>query len=429
MRGAGRRAACASSSTAVIVLSAVIAALILLVIDAAPALAASSTASLVHISDNPDFAPYDELPAPPHISAKTAILIDEDTGRIIFSRKANNHVGPASTTKIMTGLLVLEHLPLDKKVTISPRAAGTGGSALGLQAGTTYTVEQLLKTLLITSANDAAVALAEATSGSVSAFVELMNEKAQSLGLENTHFRNPHGLHEDGHYSSAYDLAKLTATALQNEVFRAIVGTKRYEFVRADGSVVKLKNSNKLMREVSWVTGVKTGSTPVAGDCLVSSGSYRGINLIAVVLGEPDSPTPEDDKRWEDSLELLQYGLSLYRKVVVVNEGDALFEVDVPFRPSKPLRAVAENTLVLANVYAQEEVQALVRKRSVHWPVQAGDRLGTLLVRVSGSEVDTVDLVAEESAWYAPMSYLIATSAVHLPQDLVVAQLARAALQ
>jgi D-alanyl-D-alanine carboxypeptidase (penicillin-binding protein 5/6) len=361
------------------------------------------------------------LPTPPHISAKTAILVDPDSGRILFSRKANDHVPMASTAKIMTALVVLEHLPLDAKITVSQKAVETIGSGVGLQVGESLTVEQLLNALLIRSGNDAAVALAEGVAGSVEDFVDLMNEKAAALELKNTHFRNPHGMNTKGNYSSARDLATITAAAFEDETFAAIVDTETYILPRPDGTSLILENSNKLLHDLPWVTGVKTGSTPLSGGCLVSSGNRGGISLIAVVLGESDY-----DKRWEDCQELLEYGFSLYRRVLVVTRGDSLFEVAVPFRPDDPLDVVAARTLVVP-VFMEDEVRTSVRAQKVRWPVEAGEPLGSLAVTVAGETVDSIDLVAGGAVDSPSLAATLGDLTRSLPPGIRLAQVLRPA--
>ncbi len=242
--------------------------------------------------------------APPVIHAKAAILVDMGTGRVLYSHDANACRRMASTTKIMTALLVLDTLPLDRVVTVSPRAAGVGEWSLGLKAGDRLTVKQLLYGALVYSANDAAFALAEACSGSMEAFVKKMNQRAAAFGLSNTHYVNPDGLDAPGQYSSARDLAILARRAMRNAEFRAIVGTVTYSItLPGQSKPFAFRNVNKLLGTASWVTGIKTGSTNQAGICLVASGSENGKSVISVVLGEASAP-----QTWSDSKALLTYG-------------------------------------------------------------------------------------------------------------------------
>ncbi len=429
-RGAGRctAAACAPATLPfflAVVLLALLALLTLVGPAASPVLAASAETPAADASGNPGFSALQpgELPAPPSVSAKSAILVEQDTGHILFSKKANYERPMASTTKIMTAILVLERLSLDEVLTVPLEATGVIGSVAGLRWGETFTVRQLLHALLISSGNDAAITLAVATAGSVEAFVRLMNERAASLGLKHTRFLNPHGLNREGQYSSAYDLAMMTMVAMKNETFRKIVNKSSYVLVRPDGTSLKLKNSNRLVKEVSWVTGVKTGSTPASGACLVSSGSKKGISLIAVVLGEADS-----DQRFADGKELLEYGFSLYRTVVVVSKNQPVYDVTVPFRPDEPLHVVAAKALTLT-AFAEDEVQTAIRKRAVHWPVEAGDRLGTLLVTVAGTQVDTVDLIASGPVERPTLAYYLGRLNGSWPPGLPLARVLQTAMQ
>jgi D-alanyl-D-alanine carboxypeptidase len=335
--------------------------------------------------------PLDAI-APPSLSATAAIVVDMDSGRIVFSHNANSREEMASTTKIMTAILVLESLPLDKKVTIPNGAGGTAGSSLGLRSGDKYTVEQLLYTMLVSSANDAAVALAQAAAGSVKNFVAEMNTKAEALGLTNTHFANPHGLHAEKHFASAKDLATLTRYAMKNPEFRRIVRTRQYELYRpGQADPLELKNSNALLKQAAWVTGVKTGSTPYADYCLVASGKREGISLVAVLLG-----SASDELRWKESMGLLEHGFSRYSRTVLVDQGELLAELQTPDELGRKVRLVADRTVV-ATLFEDETVTRIVRvDQNVVLPVEVGDVYGTIEFSMDGKKMDSVDLVAAQ---------------------------------
>lgn len=221
------------------------------------------------------------------ISAQAYVVMDADTGEMFAAQNADLRLPCASTTKIMTALLVLESLPLEKPVTISEAHTLAEGSKMYLRAGERVSVSDLLYGLLLASGNDAALALAEAAAGTVEAFVVRMNEKAVQLGLENTHFQNPSGLPDENHYSSAEDLAKLMAAAVQNETFARICGTREAVL---DGRAVV--NHNRLLHTVEGVDGGKTGYTKAAGRCLVSTAIRSNRRLVVVTLNAPDD--------WED---------------------------------------------------------------------------------------------------------------------------------
>jgi D-alanyl-D-alanine carboxypeptidase (penicillin-binding protein 5/6) len=240
----------------------------------------------------------------PLVNAHSAVLMDAATGKVLFRKNYQDIMAPASTTKIMTAILALEKLPPDRKVHISKNGATHEGTSLKLVCGEQKTVRELLYGSLLVSGNDAAVALAEAVSGSESKFARLMSEKAKQLGMTNTCFKNASGLPVIGHYSTAYDMAVLTRYALKNRNFAAIVATK-YKTVSGPrpGEVRKLQNHNKLLWKYPYTTGVKTGYTVNAGGCLISSASRSGKTLIAVVL--------KTAAIYNDCIKLFNYGFGL----------------------------------------------------------------------------------------------------------------------
>ena len=236
---------------------------------------------------------------PPSLSAKSAILMDADSGRVLLAQNADARSRIASTTKILTGLLVCEQMALEKTVRVPKEAVGLEGSSMYLTAGEQITVRELLYGLLLRSGNDAAAALAILCDGSAARFAERMNARAAQLGMENSHFCNPSGLDEDGHFSTARDLALLTRAALRNAAFREAVGTKCITL----GSRV-LENHNRLLWRYPGANGVKTGYTRAAGRVLVSSASRGGRTLIAVTICDPND--------WDDHIALLDYGFSAF---------------------------------------------------------------------------------------------------------------------
>lgn len=242
--------------------------------------------------------------AAPSVSAQAYVLYDADTGEVYASREAHKRLPCASTTKIMTALVALEQLPLDASVTVAREHTLAEGSRMYLRDGETVSVSDLLYGLLLASGNDAAVALADAAAGSTERFAALMNQKAAALGLRDTHFTNPSGLHDAEHYSSAYDLAVLMAAAMKNEDFAKITGTRE---VALTGRT--LANHNKLLHTVQGVDGGKTGYTKAAGRCLVSTALRNGRRLIAVTINAPSD--------WSDHAKLYDYGFSQYTEQVL----------------------------------------------------------------------------------------------------------------
>ena len=239
-----------------------------------------------------------QLAPPPQVSAKSAALLDGTTGECLYEKNGDQRALIASTTKIMTGLLVCEAGDLDRTVTVPETAAGTEGSSMYLKSGETLTRRELLYGMMLHSGNDAALTLAISISGSEAAFVRQMNRRACALNLTQTHFANPHGLDSGENYSTALDLARLAQAALQNEQFRAVVSTKT---ITCAGRM--LTNHNKLLWRYDGCIGVKTGYTRHAGRILVSAAERSGRMLIAVTISDPDD--------WRDHVSLLDYGFAV----------------------------------------------------------------------------------------------------------------------
>ncbi len=245
----------------------------------------------------------------PKINSRSAVVIDRKSKNIIYGKNENVKKAMASTTKIMTAMVVIQNTNLNNTVEISKKAAGTGGSRLGLKAGDKITVKDLLYGLLLRSGNDCAVALAEYVAGSVQEFSNLMNQNAQMLGLNNTHFVTPHGLDEEEHYTTAYELAILADYALNNELFAQIVNKKSYT-ININKNSKTLNNTNELLGNLNGVYGVKTGFTNGAGRCLVTSIKRGNLDVICVVLG---ADTKKD--RTRDSAKLIEYTFNKYEEI------------------------------------------------------------------------------------------------------------------
>ena len=245
----------------------------------------------------------------PKINSRSAVVIDRKSKNIIYGKNENVKKAMASTTKIMTAMVVIKNTNLNNIVEISKKAAGTGGSRLGLKAGDKVTVKDLLYGLLLRSGNDCAVALAEYVAGSVQEFSNLMNQNAQMLGLNNTHFVTPHGLDEEEHYTTAYELAILADYALNNELFAQIVNKKSYT-ININKNSKTLNNTNELLGNLNGVYGVKTGFTNGAGRCLVTSIKRGNLDVICVVLG---ADTKKD--RTRDSAKLIEYTFNKYEEI------------------------------------------------------------------------------------------------------------------
>ncbi len=308
----------------------------------------------------------------PGVSARGAVLIEADSGEIIFGQNENARLSMASTTKIMTALVALEALPLNTPVTVTEASVGVEGSSIYLTVGETLTLEDLLYALLLESANDAAETIAVAVAGDVPAFADLMNEKAAELGLENTHFVNPHGLDAEGHYTTAKELAILTAAALENEDFRRICSTKRHTIpLRGNEGVRLLINHNRLLSSYDGCIGVKTGYTKKTGRCLVSAAERDGVRLVAVTLGAPND--------WQDHTEMLDYGFSLYDAVTLCEPG--FYNAPMPLVSGTHEYVMVENvdTLTVTLPRDHGRIECVVERRRFDFaPLAVGDTVGRL---------------------------------------------------
>jgi len=258
--------------------------------------------------------------SPLELNARSCIVLDRLSKTIIYGKNEDNKVKMASTTKIMTATVIIENCDLNQTIEVSKKAAGTGGSRLGLKTGDKITIRDLLYGLMLCSGNDAAVALAETAGGSVAGFSEMMNNKAKELGLYNSHFESPHGLDSNGHYTTAYELALLTDYALKNETFANIVGTKNYT-VTINGYPKSLNNTNELLGVLNGVYGVKTGFTNGANRCLVTACKRGDMDIICIVLG-----CDTKKFRTSDSVKLIEYAFKNFEYVNIGKLVDDKFE-------------------------------------------------------------------------------------------------------
>ena len=251
----------------------------------------------------------------PSVSAECALLLDADSRSALAEKNADKRMAPASTTKIMTALVALETCDINKIVDVSPDAVGVEGSSVYLYAGERITMIDLLYAMLLESANDAAAAIAIEVGGSIENFSGLMNARAREMGLRDTHFVNPHGLYDDEHYTTARELALIAAEALDNEVFRRIVSSKKHTLVAVQGNTRMLYNHNKMLSLYKDAIGVKTGFTKKSGRTLVSAAERDGLTLIAVTLNAPDD--------WNDHAAMLDAGFAGYEHFYVAPAGFA----------------------------------------------------------------------------------------------------------
>ncbi len=319
--------------------------------------------------------------------ADCACVINGATGEVVFSKNINKKHAMASTTKIMTALLALENSNMDDIVTVSANAASQEGSSAYIAENMQLYMRDMLYGLMLNSGNDAAVAIAEHISGSVEAFVDIMNERAVSMGLRNTHFVNPNGLYDPEHYTTAADLAFIARCAMNDPRFREIVGTKTYQAqpLNAEG-VLYFSNHNKMFDLYEGATGIKTGYTEDTGRCLVSSAKRNDMEFIAVTL--------DDNEDWNDHMQMLDYAFASHYPKKVVEEG---MNVKVAEVDGKKYNIVAAGDFTIPfKENGRTEVQLISHMASdLHSPINAGEKIGYLEIRCNGTEVGSVDIVSQ----------------------------------
>lgn len=321
-------------------------------------------------------------------SAVSAILIEAETGAVISEKNADERRAMASTTKIMTAILTIEAGDLDKEFTVDSYAIMVEGTSMGLQQGDRVSRRDLLYGILLPSGNDAANAAAVSVGGSISAFVKMMNEKAEKLGLKNTRFVTPSGLDADGHYTTARDLAELAAYAMKNETFREIVSSKSktLEFGNPPYSRT-LYNSNKMLSKYDGAIGIKTGFTDNARRCLVSAAERNGVTLIAVTLSDADD--------WNDHIKMLDYGFSKVKSYPLETGCNAQTAV---VGSGKTVGVFAESAQIALTPEDRERLERrVILPRMVYGGVVQGQELGELQFVLDGKTVKTVPLFARET--------------------------------
>lgn len=346
---------------------------ILLMVSCLTVVADSSITSAVTLSEREIKVPAGAKAAAPDLWAAAAVLTDGESGRVLYEKNAHQRLPIASTTKIMTALVVRDRAALSDKVTISPQAAAVGEQTVGLVAGETLTVEDLLWALLVLSANDAGQALAEHTAGSVQAFADLMNQKAASLGAADSHFVNPHGLDQAGHYSSAYDLAIMGGELMKDPVLAKMVASTSHSIPGPPGQPARiLQGHNEILNQYQGADGIKTGYTAGAGFCLVASAKRENKQLVSVVLNSPH--------RASDTIALFDYGFSSTVRVVFMANGQKLGSSRVSAFPRRYVAVVPQATLAALSLKGSGDVfrvrTTIARKAS--GDVKKGAPLGTV---------------------------------------------------
>ncbi len=327
------------------------------------------------------------------INAKSAILIEYNTGKILYDMNSDEKLAPASITKIMSLILVMEALEegkitLDTKVTASEHAASLGGSQIWLEPGEVMTIDELLRATVIASANDATVALAEAVAGSEEGFVSMMNKKAEQLGMKNTNFVNSYGLDAEGHLTTAYDVALMSAELIKHELIR------KYSSVKMDslrGGESELVNTNKLIRYYEGCFGLKTGTTGKAGSCLAAAAERDGLTLIAVVLG---ASTSKD--RFSGAAKLLDYGFANYSFVEVQPNQSEFTAIPVKKGIARSVMPVTNETLPLLLKKGDEKnlSQSFTLEEELTAPIKKGDIVGYVHICLAGEEIGVIPIIS-----------------------------------
>lgn len=349
-------------------------------------LAAGSASARAFASDGGSYAP--------RVSAQAYIVVEETTGRALAAGNESARLPIASTTKILTALLALEQANPHERFGVDPAAIKVEGTSMGLREGDTVDLWTLANGMLLASGNDAANAAAVRIAGSIPGFAELMNRRAAELGMANSHFVTPSGLHSEAHYSSAADMATLARTALQNEDFAAICGQTSAKLQYGNPPFDRwLTNHNRLLRAYPGCIGIKTGFTKKAGRCLVSAARRDGVTLVCVTLNAPND--------WNDHARLLDYAFSQVTLSPLAVSTDGLrVKVVGGLADSVPARPVGEAVSCLTAAEQAELQQMVLLPRFCYAPVRRGDAVGTIVHRYRGFEVARTELVAAADVPY-----------------------------
>lgn len=336
---------------------------------------------------------------PSSINSRSCVVFDRNSHMILYGKNENSQVKMASTTKIMTAIIVIENSNLKDTVEVSKKAASTGGSRLGLKAGDKITVHDLLYGLMLVSGNDAAVCLAEHVGGNIEGFANLMNKKASELSLSNTHYESPHGLDSDGHYTTAYELAVLSDYALKNETFSKIVATKSYT-VTINGYPKNLSNTNELLGNLNGIYGIKTGFTNGANRCLVTACKRNDMDIICVVLGA-------DTKKFrtQDSVKLIEFAFKNYTYINANDIANKAFEnwekdniekIYIDKSSSLPELSLnlLENPIISINKNSANNIDSYISiYPDLEAPINSDTILGTLTLTSENEEIVTLNII------------------------------------
>lgn len=331
------------------------------------------------------------------LNVGSAVLIEQNSGQVLYNQNMHEKLRPASVTKVMTILLIMEAIDSGKlsytdKIPCSEKAAGMGGSQIWLDVREELTIDEMLKAICVVSANDCTVAMAEYLAGSEEAFVNQMNAKAKELGMNDTTFKNCHGIDEDGHVTSAYDIALMSRELLTKHPSITKYTTIYMDSLR-DGKS-SLVNTNKLVRNYKGATGLKTGSTSVALYNLSASATRNDLSLIAVIMKAPTSPI-----RFAEAQKLLDYGFNNFEYKKLANKNDLIKEISVDKGIENSVNAILENDsgVLIQKGQNKDIVQSVQLTDSINAPVYAGQVLGNVTYSLNGNEIGNVNIVAEKS--------------------------------
>lgn len=330
----------------------------------------------------------------PDVNALSAVLIDADTGRVLWGKNENEPMAMASTTKIMTAIITLENADIQDKVTVSKNATLAPPVKMHLQQGEELTLEQLLYALLMQSSNDAAVAIAEKVGGSVENFCQMMNKKAIELGCTDTEFVTPNGLDKGNHHSTAKDMALIGAYAIKNEEFIRISNTQNVSFT-SNKKNYSIVNKNQLLNSYNGAIGIKTGFTGKAGHCFVGAAKRGDVTLVSVVLASGWG-TAGKAKKWSDTREILNYGFDNYKKYSIIGDN-----TDICVDKAKVSKTVLEYKNSVELLLNENERNSIKFENSVpdmiEAPINAGDKIGVGKIYIGNEKVAEVDIIATES--------------------------------
>lgn len=331
-------------------------------------------------------------------NAESGILIEYSTGKILYSKKIDEKLAPASMTKIMTLLLIMEAIEegkinLDDNISISTNASSMGGSQVFLDPNTEMKAEELIKSIAIASANDSAVAMAEAISGTTANFVSRMNSRAKELGCKNTNFKNVHGLDEEGHYSTAYDMSLIARELLKHEQILKYTSTYEAYLNKPNGTSTWMVNTNKLIKYYTGLDGLKTGFTKTAGYCLTSTAKRNDMRLISVVMKEPSSQV-----RNSETISLLNYGFSNYKIKTILKKDQKLGTIEVQ-NGKKELAdiTILEDATNLESINDNKEYSFNIVTDKVKAPLKKGDKVGTLELTEQGTVIKRLNITVKEN--------------------------------